>query len=213
MLDLIPAAKTATNTTNPSPTISAADVTAVLPGFRSAFSRAILPGVPKSLSIGKPIDTRDRPDEVARRERHPDEDEDRPAGEPAKAAVGGARSEQALKRQAQARSAKNSAVIPKPMRRARALGAAGARDMAAMGATRVARRAGTNADSMVTPTPTPAAMAMVLGAMLRPAARDPESGGIEEGVDGVANTRPATRPTAEATTPIRSASAATEARI
>ena len=50
-----PAAKTATNTTRPSPTISAAEVVAVRPGLRIAFSRASRPGTANRRSIGRPI--------------------------------------------------------------------------------------------------------------------------------------------------------------
>ena len=52
---LRPAAKTATNTTSPRPTISAAEVVAVRAGLRIAFSRASRPGSSNAAAIGRPI--------------------------------------------------------------------------------------------------------------------------------------------------------------
>ena len=51
---LIPEAKTVTKTTSARPTISAAAVTAVRAGLRSAFSRASRPVSPRRRSTGQP---------------------------------------------------------------------------------------------------------------------------------------------------------------
>ena len=51
---LIPAANTVTKTTTARPIISAAAVTAVRPGLRTAFSRARRPVMPRSFSSGQP---------------------------------------------------------------------------------------------------------------------------------------------------------------
>ena len=53
-VDFMPAAKTATKTTSPRPTISADAVVAVRPGLRIAFSRARRPGVSNARSRGQP---------------------------------------------------------------------------------------------------------------------------------------------------------------
>ena len=50
----MPAAKTATKTTSPRPTMSADAVVAVRPGLRIAFSRASRPGVSNARSSGQP---------------------------------------------------------------------------------------------------------------------------------------------------------------
>ena len=47
-----PSARMATNVTSASPIISAAAVTAVRPGLRSAFSRARRPATPRNRSSG-----------------------------------------------------------------------------------------------------------------------------------------------------------------
>ena len=54
IVSLAPAAKIDTNVTSATPTISAAAVTAVRPGWRTVFSRAMRPVMPRKRSNGRP---------------------------------------------------------------------------------------------------------------------------------------------------------------
>src|SRR3954463_9801475 len=85
-----PAAKIDTNATSATPTISAAAVTAVRPGWRVGFSRARrADGVPPRQAAGDPPralerpadDRRQRPDEVRADERHAEERRQRAAAD------------------------------------------------------------------------------------------------------------------------------------
>ena len=76
---LQPAAKIVTNTTSPTPIISAAAVTAVRPVLRVAFSRASLPGAPRAPD-GQPTTRDDGPHDVRREQRDADEEQDRADG-------------------------------------------------------------------------------------------------------------------------------------
>ncbi len=81
---------------------------------------------------------------------------------------------------------------------------------AATGGTRVARRAGVSAERSVTPTPTSAAMRMVLGSSAMPAVGISAPTAVKSALMALATPRPATMPTAEASTPSVSASATTD---
>ncbi len=81
---------------------------------------------------------------------------------------------------------------------------------AATGGTRVARRAGASAERSVTPTPTSTAMRMVLGSSAIPAVGMSAPMALKSALMPLATPRPATMPTAEASTPSVSASATTD---
>ncbi len=81
---------------------------------------------------------------------------------------------------------------------------------AATGGTRVARRAGASAERSVTPTPTSTAMRMVRGSRAMPAVGMSAPTALKSALMPLATPRPATMPTAEASTPSVSASATTE---
>ena len=94
-----PAAKTATKTTSPMPTMSAAAVIAVRAGLRVAFSRASSPVVCPRRSSGQPTSAASGPHGVAGGHRDHDEHEQRAATHRREPAGGRAAAEQAVHEQ------------------------------------------------------------------------------------------------------------------
>ena len=149
-----PAARTVTNVTSASPIISAAAVTAVRPGLRTAFSRASRPvdaaqrsigqpitdaigGTSRELSSATPTKTRIAPTAI------------RPSTAPAPLAPPNRPSEQSATPSTVTHD-RATAVARRPCRRRRRRPARSA----ASGGTRVARRAGTRPATTVTIVPT-----------------------------------------------------------
>ena len=77
----IPFTNVATNATRATPIISAAAVAAVRPGLRTELRRASAPGGAADPPRRQPDDGRERPDELRRDHRDPDEQQDHAAGD------------------------------------------------------------------------------------------------------------------------------------
>ena len=198
---LQPCAKTATNTTSPSPTMSAAAVTAVRPGLRDAFSRASSPVV-SCRRCERPADQRgQRPHDVARARRDADEDEQRAGAHRAQACGRGAAAEQALEHQCEAGERDEDRGDAAQPREPWAVGGASSR-IAATGETRVARTAGMIAATSVTPMPTESATTIVRGARSIAPRGMPMPAASKSAPRPRAKPRPRKRPATEAATPI-----------
>ncbi len=210
---LTPAANTVTKTTSARPIISAAEVTAVRPGLRIAFSRASRPVSPRSRSSGQPATAASG---LTSRGLY-SEAENRIAAAPAPIRPAAWPAVSVLPK----RPSRSSARPPIPSspattastrpRRLRSGSAASSR--AAIGVTRVARSAGVRAASIVTPTPSASATTTVRVANTRPVFGRSIPDASNSALMPAAKPSPANRPSTAPASPTRNASTSTAARI
>ena len=211
MLSFSPAANTATKTTRPRPTISAADVIAVRPGLRAAFSRASSPVVPRRRSSGHPVTAASGRTAKRALAATPTKTSSVPAPiEPSRAVAVPPPS-----RPWTTSASPASAIAPVAMWRS--AGCRGRRvcvssRMAATGDTRVARTAGMSAAASVTPMPTARAITIVRPASSMSPRGIPMPAASKSAPSARAKPSPRKRPETDATVPTTRASTATEAR-
>ena len=206
---LAPAAKIDANATSATPTMSAAEVTAVRPGWRTVFSRAKRPVTPKMRSIGRPTTEAIGATSLGESSATPRNVNAAPMPRSSSAVESPSPANRPTAMPARP-SAVSSTDSGNASRDERLSGRATPSRSAATGGTRVARRAGARVETSVTRTPT-----SIDTQIVRPAITMPEEGSskptlLKSAFRPAATPIPSTSPAALPRTPSTAPSASTE---
>ena len=205
-----PAANTATNETSASPIISAAAVEAVRAGLRIAFSRARRPGIPRSFSSGTPTSEARGVTSLGLSSATPSRTAAAPI--PTQASAGERASKRPTTIRPRPAAIRQIAAIVRA-RRSRVVAGTAPSRRPATGGTRVARSAGKNAATTVSPVPSSSPTITVRAAITVPVLGRSMPSALNSELIRGPNPIPARTPRIAAPSPIANASITTEERI